>query len=110
MGKFLAVSGALFILLAGLAHADDAVSCKGTITSKQGEGLVHQSFRFEIAEVTGNDLRDVLDKCKKIVQQKQNKAGRANPAMAFRKFSDLDLTCSKGAEKFQVRHAMQTSP
>ena len=111
MNKVLAASGVLFILLAGVAQADEAVTCKGNITSKQGEGMVVKTFRFEVADVTGVDLNDVLEKCKKIAQGGQNKAGRANPALAFRKFSDLDLQCSNGSSgKFQVRRTLQTRP
>lgn len=100
----------LFVLLAGLAHAEDAVTCKGNIISKQGEGMVVKTFRFEVADVTGRDVNDVLAKCKKIAQDRQNKAGRANPALAFRKVSDLDLECNGSSGKFQVRRALQTGP
>ena len=110
MRRSLLVSGALILLLAGLAQAEDAVTCKGNITSKQGEGLLVKSFRFEVAGVTGSDLKDVLEQCKKIALQRQNKAGRANPGVGFRKSSDLDLECTRGTEKFQVRRALQTSP
>jgi len=110
MRRILLLSSALILLLAGLAQAEDAVTCKGNITSKQGEGLLVKSFRFEVADVAGSDLQDVLEKCKRIAQQRQNKAGRANPAVGFRKSSDLDLECTRGAEKFQVRRTLQTSP
>ena len=110
MGKLLATSGMLFILLAGLAHAEEAVTCRGSITSKQGEGLVVQSFRFDVTDVTGNDMKELLENCKQIALLRQNKAGHANPAVRFRKFSDLDLTCSKGSEKFQLRRTLQTAP
>ena len=110
MRKVLIASSALLLLLAGLVHAEDSVSCRGTVTSKQGEGLVFKSFRFEVSDVSGSDMNDVLEKCKKIVQQRQNKAGRANPAVGFRKFSDLDLDCTQGPRKFQVRRTLQTGP
>ena len=110
MTRFLAISSALIVLLAGLAHAEQAVSCKGSITSKQGEGMVVKTFRFDVAEVTGRDIKEVLENCRKVAQQRQNKAGRANPAVGFRKFSDLDLECTQGAEKFPLRRALQTAP
>jgi hypothetical protein len=110
MHKLLVSGSLLMVLSAGLAHAGEAVSCRGSITSKQGEGLVVKTFHFEVAEVTGSDLQDVLEKCKKIAQLRQNKAGRANPAVKFRIFSDLELDCTRGAEKFQVRRNLQTSP
>jgi hypothetical protein len=110
MTRLLVTSGTLLILLTGLAHADEAVVCKGNITSKQGEGMVVKTFRFEVTDVIGSDMKDVLEKCKKIAQQRQNKAGRANPAVGFRKFSDLDLECTQGGQKLQVRRTLQTSP
>jgi hypothetical protein len=110
MIKLLLSSGALLILLTGQAQAEEAVTCRGSVTSKQGEGLVVKTFRFEVADVTGSDMNDILEKCRKIVQQRQNKAGRANPALGFRKLSDLDLDCTKGSQKFQVRRTLQTAP
>ena len=110
MTKLLVSSGALLFFLTGMAHAEDAITCKGNITSKQGEGMVVKTFRFEVADVIGSDMKDLLEKCKKIAQQRQNKAGRANPAVRFKKFSDLDLECIQGGQKLQVRRAMQTSP
>lgn len=108
--QLLTSSGGLFFLLAGIAYAEEPVSCKGNITSKQGEGLVVKTFRFEVNDLTGSDLKDVLEKCKKITRQRQEKARHANPALAFRKFSDLDLECSKGADKFPLRRTLDTSP
>jgi hypothetical protein len=110
MTKVLVTSGTLLILLMGVAHAEDAVVCKGNITSKQGEGMVVKTFRFEVSDVFGSDMKDVLEKCKKIAQQRQNKAGRANPAVGFKKFSDLDLECIQGGQKLLVRRTLQTSP
>jgi len=109
MGRTLMRSGALILLLAGLARADDAVSCKGNITSKQGEGLLVKTFRFEVA-VAGSDLADLLDRCKKIALQRQNRAGHANPGVGFRKSSDLDLACTRGSETFPLRRTLQTAP
>ena len=110
MSKLLVTSCALLILLTGVAHAEDAVICKGNIISKQGEGMVVKTFRFEVSNVIGRDMKDVLEKCKKIAQQRQNKAGRANPAVGFKKFSDLDLECIQGGQKLLVRRTLQTSP
>ena len=110
MRKLLALSGSVVLLWSGVAGAEDGLSCKGSITSKQGEGMVVRSFRFEISGVTGADLNEVLGKCQKIALQKQDKAGRANPGVPFQRFSDLDLQCSKGAEKFPVRRSLKTSP
>jgi hypothetical protein len=110
MLKSLLTVGTLLLLLASSAQAEDPVTCKGSITSKQGQGLVVKTFRFEIEGVTGSDTMDVLEKCKKITLQKQNRAARANPALGFRRFSDVDLDCTKGTEKFQVRRTLQTGP
>ena len=82
---------ALLILLAVTASAEEAVTCKGSITSKQGEGMVVKTFRFDVTDVSGSDMKDMLERCKSIALQKQNKAGHANPALKFRKFSDLEL-------------------
>ena len=110
MRRLVLTSSALLVLLAGTAQGEEAVTCRGSITSKQGEGLVVKTFRFEVDGVTGSDLKDVLESCKKIALQRQNKAARANPAVAFRRFSDFDLDCSRGNEKFQVRRTLQTAP
>jgi hypothetical protein len=110
MTKLLVTSCALFMLLAGVAQADEPTVCKGNITSKQGEGMVVKTFHFEVTNVVGSDLKDVLEKCKKIAQQRQNKAGRANPGLAFKRSSDLDLICTRGGETLQVRRALQTLP
>lgn len=101
---------ALLLVLADSAHAEDSVSCQGNITSKQGEGLVVKTFRFEVSAVTGSDVNAVLERCKKIARERQNKAGRANPALAFRRFSDFELDCTSGAERFQIRRTLQTAP
>lgn len=108
--KTVASSFALLLLLAGFAHAEEIITCKGSITSKQGEGLVNRTFRFEVADLTGSDIKGVLDNCKAIARQRQNKAGRSNPAERFRKFSEVDLECSRGTEKFQIRRTLQTGP
>jgi hypothetical protein len=98
---------AVIALWAGAVRAEE-VSCKGNITSVQGEGMVTQSYRFEVAEVTGSDIAAVLDKCKKIAQERQNRAARKNPAQRFRKFSQIDLTCVRGTEKFPLKSTLQT--
>lgn len=103
------ILSAAFLLMAGAVQAEDVI-CKGNITSVQGEGLVHKTHRFEVADVTGSDVMAVLTKCRKIAQERQNKAARKNPAGNFRKFSDVDLACVKGAEKFQIRRTVQTGP
>jgi hypothetical protein len=100
----------LSLLWAGPAHAEDAVSCRGNITSKQGEGLVVKTFRFEVSGITGSDVNAVLEICKKVARERQNKAGRANPALAFRKFSDVELDCTRGGERFAIRRTLQTAP
>ena len=110
MGKLLVTCSTLFLLTAGLAQAEEALTCRGSITSKQGEGLKVQTFRFDVTNVAGKDMKEMLENCKKIAQQRQNKAGRANPAVRFKKFSDLDLNCTRGAENFQVRRTLQTAP
>jgi hypothetical protein len=110
MSRLLVASGALVMALASPAHAEQSVSCKGSITSKQGEGLVVRTFRFEVDAVTGSDLKEVMERVRVIARQRQNKAGRANPAQGFRRFSEIDLDCSRGVERFQVRRTLQTSP
>lgn len=106
MRKITLLSAAL-LFWAGAAQAEE-LTCKGSITSIQGEGLVTRTHRFEVAEVTGTDLAAVLDKCRKIAQERQNRAAGKNPGVAFRKLSDVNLECSKGLEKIQVRRSMQT--
>jgi hypothetical protein len=108
MRKSLILSAA-FLLLAGAVEAEE-ITCKGSINSVQGEGLVNRTHRFEVADVTGSDVMAVLDKCRKIAQERQNRAARKNPAGNFRKFSDINLECVKGAEKFQLRRTLQTGP
>jgi hypothetical protein len=110
MRNKIAAGSALLILLTVTAYAEEAVTCKGSITSKQGEGMVFKTFRFDVTDVTGSDMKDMLERCKTIALQKQNKAGHANPALKFRKFSDLDLDCTQGTQKFQVRRSLQTGP
>jgi hypothetical protein len=97
------------LLAAGVAHAAE-ITCKGSITSIQGEGLVARPYRFEASGVTGSDIMAVLEKCKKLAQQGQNQAARKNPGGNFRKFSNVDLQCLQGGESFTVKRSLQTSP
>jgi hypothetical protein len=103
------MTSAMLLLLAATAQAD-GITCKGSITSVQGEGLVNRKHRFEVAGVTGDDLAAVLDKCRKIAQERQSRAVRSSPFGNFKKFSDLDLECVRGSEKFQMRRSLQTGP
>lgn len=97
-------------LLIATPAAAGEISCKGNIISTQGEGLVARKHRFEVSDVTGSDLAAVLEKCKKIAQERQARAARKNPAGNFRKISDVELTCTKEEEKFEVRRTLQTAP
>ena len=105
--KKLSAAGA-FLLLAATAGAEELV-CKGNIISTQGEGLVARKHRFEVSGVTGNDLTAVLEKCRKIARERQGRAARKNPGGSFRKFSEIELECTKGAEKLEVRRTLQTA-
>jgi len=105
--KKLSVAAA-FLLMAATAGAEDLV-CKGNIVSTQGEGLVARKHRFEVSGVTGNDLTVVLEKCRKIARERQGRAARKNPGGSFRKFSEIELECTKGAEKLEVRRTLQTA-
>jgi hypothetical protein len=104
-----------FLLVAALAvspvtaRAGDLL-CHGTITSIQGEGLVAKTHRFEVESVGGSDLESVIDKCKKIAQDKQNRAARKNPGGNFRPFSELDLQCQQDGQKTTVRRSVKTAP
>ena len=100
---------AVTLLLAGTVQAE-VITCKGIITSIQGEGLVNRTHRFEVADVTGTDVTAILERCRKIARDRQNRAARTNPASRFRKFSDIDLQCVKGGETFEVRRSLQTAP
>jgi len=101
-------AAAAFLLLAATAGAEELV-CKGNIISTQGEGLVARKHRFEVSGVTGNDLTAVLEKCRKIARERQGRAARKNPGGSFRKFSEIELECTKGAEKLEVRRTLQTA-
>lgn len=108
MTKSLILTAAL-ALIAGAVQAEE-ITCQGNITSIQGEGLVARTHRFEVSGITGSDVVAVLDKCRGIARERQSRAARKSPGGTFRQFSDIDLTCSKGAEKFQVRRSIKTGP
>lgn len=103
------IMAALFLLVAGGIQAEELITCKGDITSIQGEGLVARTHRFEVTDVTGSDLMVVLDKCKKVAQERQNRAARKSQAGNFRPVSNVQLECMKGSEKFEVRRTIQTA-
>jgi len=96
-----------FLLLASAAGAEE-ITCRGNIISIQGEGLVARKHRFEVSGVTGNDVNQVVENCRRIAVERQNKAARRNPGGNFRKFSDLELECTKGTEKFEIRRLIKT--
>lgn len=100
---------AVLFLLAGAVQAEEVI-CSGNITSVQGEGLVNRTHRFEVDGITGVDATAVLEKCKNIARERQNRAARKNPGGNFRKVSEVDLQCVRGAEKFQIRRTLQTGP
>lgn len=96
-----------FLLLASAAGAEE-ITCRGNIISIQGEGLVARKHRFEVSGVTGNDVNEVVEKSRKIAKERQNKAARRNPGGNFRNLSDLELECTKGTEKFEIRRLIKT--
>ncbi|GFO58462.1 hypothetical protein GMST_07870 [Geomonas silvestris] len=108
--KRIAIAGAALLITGGAAQAQDQMLCRGTITSKQGSGLVVKTFRFEVSEVSGREVGEVLENCKKIAQQRQNKAARSAPGIPFQKFSEVELRCSRGSEQQTVKRLLQTAP
>lgn len=84
----------------------EEVTCRGDITSAQG-GLVSRTYRFEVPTVNGGDQMAVLEQCKKIAKERQFKVARKNPGK-FKKFSYIDLQCSQGSQKFQIRQMLET--
>jgi len=104
------IAAAVLLLGIAPAQAQDQMVCRGTITSKQGSGLVVKTFRFEVSEVFGGEVGEVLEKCKKIAQQRQNKAARSAPGIPFQRFSEVELRCSRGAEQQTVKRLLQTAP
>ncbi|MBJ6748940.1 hypothetical protein [Geomonas anaerohicana] len=97
----------ILLLLAGTAGAEELV-CRGNIISTQGEGIVARKHRFEVADVTGDDVQAVLEKCRKIALERQGRAARKNPGGNFTASSDVELQCSKGTERIEVRRRIQT--
>ncbi|QXE89759.1 hypothetical protein [Geomonas subterranea] len=97
----------LLLSLAGTAGADDLV-CRGNIVSTQGEGIVARKHRFEVADVTGSDIQDVLEKCRRIALERQARAARKNPGGNFTSVSEVELRCAKGTERIEVRRRLQT--
>ena len=105
MRKYILVTA--FLLLTSAVGAEE-ITCKGNIISIQGEGMVARKHRFEVSGVTGYDVNEVLGKSRKIAQERQNRAARKNPAGNFRKMSDLELECTRGSERFEVRRIIKT--
>ena len=97
-----------FLLLMATAAGAEEITCRGNIISIQGEGMVARKHRFEVDGITGTDLNVVLEKCKKIAQERQNRMARKSPAGNFRGPSDLELQCTQGSEKFEVRRVLNT--
>ncbi|MCM0080414.1 hypothetical protein L4X63_02315 [Geomonas sp. Red32] len=104
VGMLLVLGAACF---ASGAQADEVV-CKGSITSIQGEGLVARSHRFDVDRVVGQDVNQILENCRQIARDKQNRASRRNPGGNFRKNSQVALQCQRGAEKFEVKRTIDT--
>jgi hypothetical protein len=102
-----AVLCAALLLMAGAARGE-TITCKGNITSTQAMGLAARKYRFEVSDVTAQDIMAVLEKCKKIAQDMQNHAARKNPGGAFSRFSDVELQCVQGTQTFQIKRALQT--
>jgi hypothetical protein len=111
MTRSLLAAAALLLTIGCLAAwAEEPLTCRGNIISKQGEGLVAKTFRFEVERVVGSDVQDVLEKCRKIALERQNKAARPNPGVPFVRFSNLELECTKGSERIQVQRTLKTAP
>ena len=105
MRKVIMITAAL-LFWAATVQAEE-VTCKGDITSVQG-GLVSRTYRFDVPSVNGGDMMAILEQCKKMAQERQNRAARKNPGGKFRKFSYIDLNCAKGSQKFQIRQTLET--
>ncbi|GFO62597.1 hypothetical protein M1B72_20645 [Geomonas paludis] len=97
----------ILLLVAGTAGAEELI-CRGNIVSTQGEGIVARKHRFEVSDVTGDDVQAVLEKCRKIALERQGRAARKNPGGNFTPLSQVELQCSKGNEKIEVRRTIQT--
>lgn len=98
---------AVLLFTPAMAGAEELI-CKGNIISTQGEGMVARKHRFEVSDVTGSDLNAVLEKCRKIAQERQSRAAKKNPGGNFRKLFDVELECTRGGEKTEVRRTLQT--
>lgn len=94
-------------LMTGSAEAEEMI-CKGNIISIQGEGMVTRTHRFEVSGISGCDVIAVLEKCKQIAQERQNRAAKKSRGGKFRISSDVELECTRGAERFEVRRSIQT--
>jgi hypothetical protein len=105
MTRTVLVAGLL--LTAGAAHAEDLV-CQGNIFSTQGEGIIARKHRFEVSGITGADVGAVLEQCRKIALERQGRAARKNPGGSFRRMSEVELDCTRGSEKTQIRRIIQT--
>jgi hypothetical protein len=98
---------AILLFTSGAAGAEDLV-CQGNIFSTQGEGIVARKHRFEVSGVTGADIGAVLEQCRKIALERQARAARKNPGGSFRRMSEVELECTRGSEKTQIRRSIQT--
>ncbi len=99
----------LLLLLTGTARGEE-IFCRGNIISTQGEGIVARKHRFEVADVTGSDVNAVLAQCRIIARERQARAARKNPGGNFRAISEVELHCTRGTERFEVRRSLQTLP
>lgn len=102
-----AILMAILLLAAGAAGAEDLV-CQGNIISTQGEGIVARKHRFEVDRIAGADVGAVLEQCRKIALERQGRAARKNPGGSFRRTSEVELECTRGSEKSQIRRIIQT--
>lgn len=98
---------AILLLAAGSAGAEELV-CQGNIVSIQGEGIVARKHRFEVSGIAGADVGAVLEQCRKIALERQVRAARRNPGGSFRRISEVELECTRGSEKTQIRRSIQT--
>lgn len=99
---------AVLMLTASAAAAADMI-CNGDIVSIQGEGMVARKHRFEVS-VTGRDVAEILEKCRKIALERQERAAKKSAAGRFRGISDLALDCMQDGNKLVVRRRLQTRP
>ncbi|WP_224984312.1 hypothetical protein [Geomonas agri] len=102
----LLLASLLLLTVAGTTCAEELI-CRGNIISTQGEGIVAHKHRFEVSGVTGGDIQAVLEQCRKIALERQARAARKNPGGNFTPFSDVELQCSKGEEKIEIRRRVQ---